>query len=162
MELEFLCDVQWRYTLLDEVAPSAAGDGSIYGEGEAEFEGRLAGHARWSNAPRLHGGFAHPDGRGSIDVGDGAFAEQPTHMAIDADGRIFVTQGPDRGDGAGVLAFAPDGTLIGGFGPEGPGDGQLNFPAGIALDGAGGIYVEDSLPESARIVRWELSPAARP
>jgi hypothetical protein len=98
MELEFLCDVQWRYTLLDEVAPSAAGDGSIYGEGEAEFEGRLAGHARWSNAPRLHGGFAHPDGRGSIDVGDGAF-------------ELFrLTGKSDLADGSGihVMTFSTD------------------------------------------------------
>ena len=89
-------------------------------------------------------------------VRDGDFAEQPTHMAIDPDGRLFVTQGPERGEAPGVLAFGPDGTLLGGFGPSGNADGQLVFPAGIALDGKGGLYVEDSLPESARLMRLKL------
>jgi hypothetical protein len=95
-------------------------------------------------------------------VGSGQFNEQPTHMAIDADGRLFVTQGAERGSTLGVLMFAPDGTLIGGFGPTGAGDGQLVFPAGIALDGAGGLYVEDSVPESARLIRLQLLPPAVP
>jgi hypothetical protein len=68
-----------------------------------------------------------------------------------------VTQGPQRGEAPGVLAFDPDGTLIGGFGPEGDADGQLVFPAGIARDGKGGLYIEDSDPESARLMRWELT-----
>ena len=37
------------------------------------FSGRLAGVARWANFPRLHGEFANPDARGTIDVGDEAF-----------------------------------------------------------------------------------------
>jgi outer membrane protein assembly factor BamB len=94
-------------------------------------------------------------------VGDGAFAEQATHMAIDGAGRLFVTQGPDRGDAPGILAFGPDGSLLGGFGPVGDGDGQLVFPAGIALDDKGGIYVEDSVPESARMIRFELPAGVR-
>jgi outer membrane protein assembly factor BamB len=95
-------------------------------------------------------------------IGDGVFAEQATHIAIDADGRIFVTQGAERRSAPGILVFAPDGTLLGGFGPLGEGEGQLVFPAGIALDGEGGLYVEDSLPESARLVRLQLLPPAAP
>jgi outer membrane protein assembly factor BamB len=93
-------------------------------------------------------------------VGQGAFDEQATHMAIDAAGRLFVTQGPQRGDAPGVLVFGPDGTLLGGFGPLGTDDGELVFPAGIALDG-GGVYVEDSEPGSARLVRYELPDSLR-
>ena len=89
-------------------------------------------------------------------VGDGAFAEQATHMAVDATGRLFVTQGPERGAAPGVLVFGADGVPIGGFGPLGDGDGQVVFPAGIALDKDGGLIVEDSLPESARLIRFEL------
>jgi outer membrane protein assembly factor BamB len=99
-----------------------------------------------------------PTGKFLRFVGDGDFVEQPTHMAIDPNGRLFVTQGPDRGEAPGVLAFGPDGTLIGGFGPSGDAVGQLVFPAGIALDEKGGLYVEDSLPESARLMRFELTP----
>jgi len=35
------------------------------------------------------------------------------------------------------------------------------FPAGIAVDGKGGLYVEDSLPESARLLHLDLQPPAR-
>jgi outer membrane protein assembly factor BamB len=86
-------------------------------------------------------------------VGDGVFDDYPTDMAIDATGRLFVTQGGNE-HAHGVLVFGPDGALIGGFGPQGDGDGQLVFPAGIALDATGGLIVEDSLPESARLIRF--------
>jgi outer membrane protein assembly factor BamB len=89
-------------------------------------------------------------------VGTDDFAEQATHMAVDATGRLYVTQGPERGNAPGVLVFDPDGTLLGGFGSLGDGDGQMVFPAGIALDKDGGLIVEDSLPESARLIRYEL------
>jgi len=102
-----------------------------------------------------------PTGKQLRVVGAGAFDEQPTNMAIDAAGRLFVTQGPDRGSAPGVLVFAPDGSPIGGFGPSGDGDGQLVFPGGIALDGHGGVYVEDSLPEVARLVRFALPDGLR-
>jgi outer membrane protein assembly factor BamB len=94
-------------------------------------------------------------------VGERMFSGQASDMAIDADGRLFVTQGNERSSAPGVLAFAADGTQIGGFGPLGDGEGQLVFPAGIALDGKGGLYVEDSMPESARLIRFELPAGVR-
>ena len=42
--------------------------------------------------------------------------EQPTQVAIDAKGRLFVTQGPGRGALPGVTVFAADGRVLGGFG----------------------------------------------
>ena len=75
--------------------------------------------------------------------GAGQFNEQADKIAIDAAGRVFVTQGPQRGDRPGVLVFAADGQYLGGFGPLGSEDGQLYFPGGILLDGAGNVYVED-------------------
>jgi sugar lactone lactonase YvrE len=76
--------------------------------------------------------------------GPGKFSEQPTQMAIDAQGHLFVTQGPERGAAPGVLIFAADGGYIAGFGFLGSGDSQLNFPDGIALDGKGNLFISDA------------------
>jgi len=76
-------------------------------------------------------------------AGPGAFTEQPGAMGWDAKGRLYVTQGPLRGDHPGVQVFAADGTYLGGFGPYGGGEAQLGFTTGIVVV-ADGIYVDDA------------------
>lgn len=76
------------------------------------------------------------------------FTEQPGSMAFDAAGNLYVTQGPDRGDRPAAIVFAPDGTVLGGFGDNGPGDDEIHFPWQIVVEDDA-IYVTDfgGIPE---------------
>src|SRR5206468_765623 len=68
------------------------------------------------------------DAKGTLlrTVGEGQFSEQAGNMSIDADGRLFVAQGTERGSAPGLLVFGADGTPLGGFAPIGQGDGQVD------------------------------------
>jgi trimeric autotransporter adhesin len=91
------------------------------------------------------------------DCGDGAAAtaaqlSSPFGVAVDKQGNVYIG---DAGDNE-IREVTPAGTIsrIAGTGepcpkPPGCGDGatatsaQLNFPAGVAVDGAGNVYVAD-------------------
>ncbi len=70
------------------------------------------------------------------------FTWQPSALATDAAGNLYVTDVDQDGDR--VVVFNPDGTFLRTFGGPGPGDGQFYYPSGIALDRAGRIYVSDN------------------
>jgi DNA-binding beta-propeller fold protein YncE len=63
----------------------------------------------------------------------------PNGVAVDADGRIYVT---DSNNGR-LLVFAPDGELLGRV-ARGAGAGNLGLPRGIAIDNQGRVFVVDS------------------
>ncbi|HEU0115104.1 MAG TPA: PQQ-binding-like beta-propeller repeat protein, partial [Thermomicrobiales bacterium] len=77
----------------------------------------------------------------------GAGLQEPTDLAIDPQGRLWVTNG-----GAGQFQiFAADGTFVETWGSPGSGDGQFNFIrengdayGGIAFAPDGGFYVLDT------------------
>lgn len=81
---------------------------------------------------------------GSPGSGAGGFSEQPQGMSIDAAGRLFVTEGAQRGDRPAVLVFGPGGGYLTGWGSLGSADSQLTFPVGILVGDAGDVYVSDA------------------
>jgi DNA-binding beta-propeller fold protein YncE len=88
-------------------------------------------------------------------VGDAA-VNDPTGIAVDAEGRVYVTDaGANR-----VQVFAPEGTVLGGWGERGEAAGQFQEPRGIALDGQGAVYVADFYGE--RVQKFRLLPPLTP
>ncbi len=86
-----------------------------------------------------------PDGAGPLDTS----LLSPRNVAIDAKGNLYIAEF----EGHRVRRLTPDGKFatIAGTGIAGPGgDGfaavnaQLNFPAGLAFDRAGALYIADS------------------
>lgn len=82
MQLEHLCDMELAYRreslyedLLQMVVPYDTLEGSLYGEGDATFQGqRLSGTARWVNhARRRSDGVNLGDLHGVLRTNDGAF-----------------------------------------------------------------------------------------
>jgi tripartite motif-containing protein 71 len=72
-----------------------------------------------------------------------ALREQPNGVAWDAAGRMYLAQGPSRGDAPGILVFAADGSCLGGFGKLGAADADLGFVWTVLVDESG-IYVSDA------------------
>jgi outer membrane protein assembly factor BamB len=92
----------------------------------------------------------------------GAFNEQPNRVAFDSANRLYVTQGPQRGDAPGVLVFDADGTYLGGFGPVGTGDADLGFPWGLEVTDDG-IYIADAgAAEGTRSAIRKFEPISFP
>jgi DNA-binding beta-propeller fold protein YncE len=87
---------------------------------------------------------------GKAGIAQGQFSG-PGQVAIDADGRLFVA---DRTSSR-VQIFDGDGTYLASIGDE---EGNpVIFPAGAALDGAGGLYVSDFFED--RVLKYQLPPS---
>jgi streptogramin lyase len=71
-------------------------------------------------------------------------------LAIDAADRLYVVDLEENT----VSVFDPDGTFLYAWGELGLKDGQLLSPFGIALDGAGGVYITDG--GSPRIQKFQI------
>ncbi|GIW89469.1 MAG: hypothetical protein KatS3mg108_3793 [Isosphaeraceae bacterium] len=71
---------------------------------------------------------------------DPAHFDQPTDVAIAADGTIYVADGYGNNR---VVVFAPDGSVRSILGSEGTAPGQFRLPHALALDSQGRLYVAD-------------------
>jgi DNA-binding beta-propeller fold protein YncE len=99
-----------------------------------------------------------PEGRVLLSLGrmrvpgdDVLHFNQPTDIALDREGNIYVADGEGNSR---VLKFNKNGNVLLGWGMKGSGPGQFDLPHSIAVDGDQ-VYVGDR--ENARIQIFDLS-----
>jgi uncharacterized protein (TIGR03437 family) len=93
--------------------------------------------------------------------------QSPRNLAVDNSGVLFVSDF----DGHCVYRLAPEGVLVAAAGTGVPGysgdggagsSGQLNYPAALAFDQAGGLYIADSQNHAIRkVVRGVIGTVLR-
>lgn len=72
---------------------------------------------------------------------------QPTNVAVDGDGNLFVTDTWNNR----VQVFDADGKFIRAFGKAGDGPGYFARPKGIAVDADGHVWVADSIQDRVQV-----------
>jgi sugar lactone lactonase YvrE len=87
-------------------------------------------------------------------VGQLGFADQPSGIAVDQAGHVFVTVGHV------VRVFDADGNQVAQWGDAGPGSDQLVFPFGIIRGGLEDVYVADA--DANQVKKFELLPPLAP
>jgi sugar lactone lactonase YvrE len=69
--------------------------------------------------------------------------DQPTDVAVAANGDLFVTDSHRNGKNNRVVKFTKDGTYIKEWGKKGSGRGEMSEPHTIAIDSRGRLFVGD-------------------
>ena len=117
--------------------------------------------------------FSH-DGKPLLTIGERAIAgddakhfNQPTEVAVAADGSFYVSDGYQN---TRVMKFSPAGAFLFQWGTKGTGPGQFDLPHGVALDHTGRVYVSDRSnarvqifdPTGKYIREWKSTDIGRP
>jgi sugar lactone lactonase YvrE len=77
-------------------------------------------------------------------TGDGPDAfNQPSDVAVGANGDIFVADGHDEDSNARIVKFTKDGKFIKASGKRGSAAGEFDTPHGLAFDSRGRLFVAD-------------------
>jgi streptogramin lyase len=91
-----------------------------------------------------------PDGKVLMALGKPGVAgntpdtfNQPSAVAIAANGDIFVADGHGGDSNARIVKFSKDGKFIMTWGKKGSGPGELNIPHALAFDSKGRLFVAD-------------------
>lgn len=92
----------------------------------------------------LNGNFLSKFGRRGGGPGELNF---PTHLAVDAQGRLLVTDSMNSR----IQLFDPEGRLLGSIGNPGDGSGHFSRPKGVAADAYGHVYVVDAIFDNFQI-----------
>jgi hypothetical protein len=131
------------------VRPAGAGGAPA---GEEGGGGGRAGGGRAGGAP------APPPGSGI----PGSTFSQPTDVAWDRAGNIYVADGVTMGGGnARIAKFDKDGHFIKSWGFRGSEPGQFNSLRGIAIDAQGNVYVADAGNKRIQVFDGEGTPKAQ-
>jgi DNA-binding beta-propeller fold protein YncE len=91
-----------------------------------------------------------PDGKVLMTIGkpgmpgdEPGYLDQPSGIAIAANGDIFVADGHGGQSNDRVVKYSKDGKFVKAWGKHGKGQGEFDTPHGIAVDSNGRVYVAD-------------------
>ena len=92
-----------------------------------------------------HGKILMTLGKAGVASADPGLFDEPTDVAVAANGDIFVTEGHVGGTAGNdrVSKFSKDGKFIKSWGKTGSGPGEFNAPHTIAFDSQGRLFVGD-------------------
>jgi DNA-binding beta-propeller fold protein YncE len=90
-----------------------------------------------------------PEGRLQSQWGEGWGLLDPRGLDVGQDGYIYIA---NTGHSV-VLKTSPEGQVLARYGSPGAGDGQLNQPTDVAVDGEGNLYIVDT--ENQRVQVWD-------
>ncbi len=68
---------------------------------------------------------------------------QPSDVAVAANGDVFVADGHDQNSNARIVKFSTKGEFIKAWGKRGSGPGEFDTPHGLAFDSRGRLFVAD-------------------